>query len=86
MTDRRVTLSATSRKTTLPIGGTIVLWLLLDRLHPFEWVIGACWTLWAILWIIEIVAIVFDLRGDTISAKEILDRLQKLEKTTGVRS
>lgn len=35
----------------LPVVGTTVFWLLLDRLQVRGWVLGAIWTLVALYWI-----------------------------------
>ena len=33
----------------IPIFPTMTLWLLLDRLQPPGWVLGAAWTVWGII-------------------------------------
>ena len=79
ITERRLRFDAASLGTRLPIGGTIILWLLLDRLHAAGWVVGVVWTLWGLVWAADVAGVVIDYRGDFISAKEIDARLRKLE-------
>lgn len=40
--------------TRFPVLATVVLWLLLDRLSPPGWVLGAAWTLWGIWWAVAL--------------------------------
>ena len=79
MTKRRLRFDAESLGTELPIGGTIILWLLLDRLHAAGWFVGVVWTLWGFFCLTYVYGVVMDFRGDFISAKEIDARLRKLE-------
>jgi len=41
----------------IPIGGTAILYLLLDRPHIPGWAKGACWAIMALIWIACIVGI-----------------------------
>ena len=50
----------------LPVSTTAVLWLLIDRLQPVQWLIGVLWTCMAILWIGSIICIVRSERLDEI--------------------
>lgn len=34
----------------VPVGTTVLLWLVLDRLHAAGWVQGVAWTMMALLW------------------------------------
>ena len=40
----------------IPIWDTAVLWLMMDKIAPRPWIVGAVWTVWAILAIASTVA------------------------------
>lgn len=65
----------------VPVTGTAVLWLLLDRIRPAGWIVGAAWTLWAVYVLISIFGFALRARESSMmTAKEIDDRLKKLER------
>lgn len=54
--------------TRFPVWQTVVVWLVLDRLQPGDWLQGAAWTFMVFVWIATFVMV---LKETGVSPKEI---------------
>jgi hypothetical protein len=59
----------------VPILSTLVLWLLLDRLHPAGWVLGLVWGFWFLWCLLSVIAVAWCLKS-----RAYVDVLAELDK------
>ncbi len=50
--------------TRLPVWPSIIIWLLMDRVHPPEWLVGVGYTIMVLIWIMAIVSMVTETKVD----------------------
>ena len=63
-------ISPKNEATKLPLWSTLIVWLVLDKTQPPQWVWGGVGTIFALIWIVCIVAIIKQEHVDIFKDKE----------------